>query len=493
MTLSLPLKVTLAGVNVDVGTLDELIAAAYDGAPPPGRESITPETISAAYARISRNPAEVGELREISRHEVQKARRSNENIVFGLGHSSVAEHATFNVDVVGISRLGVEAVERHRLASFTEKSQRYIKLDGDIVVPPEIVEAGFEREFLALIDRQNRAYFELHPKLIEYFIPRLQENGAKNAEKAAKSFASEDARYVVSLATQAQFGMTLNARTMETMVRDALAHPLIEINTFGQQLRDAVQGIAPSLIKYIEATDFEREQFERICYWGRREKASATEPVRLLTHTPEGDVPVIAAMLVNQQNLEWDDAVEQVHGSSPEERLTMIHSTLRSGRPWDPPPREFELADFIFELCVSAAAFGQLKRHRMSTQILGPYDPALGWTIPDSVLESGSEDLFVEVMEASTELGEKIAKRNPAAAAYALTNGHRRRVVFKANAREMYHVSRLREDLHAQWDIRRIAAEMVRQAKEVAPVLMTMAVGKHDFEKRRIEVYGDDE
>jgi flavin-dependent thymidylate synthase len=492
MIRSIPLHVTLAGFNVDINTLNELITAVYEGAPPPARESITPETISAAYARISRNPAEVGELREISRHEVEKARRSNENIVFGLGHSSVAEHASFNMDVVGISRLGVEAVERHRLASFTEKSQRYIKLDGDIVIPPEIVEAGFEKEFLALIERQNSAYFKLHPKLTDYFIPRCEAKGEKNPERAAKAFASEDARYVVSLATQAQFGMTLNARTLEMMIRDALAHPLKEINLFGRQLRDAVHPIAPSLIKYIEATDFERDQFARMCHWDHQ-GISDIPPVRLLAHTPDGDVMVIAAMLVNQRNLDWDSATELIRSWSDEQRSGMVHSTLRNGRPWDPPPREFELADFTFELSLSAAAYGQLKRHRMSTQILGPYDPSLGWTVPDSVREADGEDLFNEVMEASAFLGRKIAARHPAAAPYALTNAHRRRVLFKANAREMYHVSRLREDLHAQWDIRRIAAEMVHQAKEVAPVLMTMAVGKHEFEKRRIEVYGETE
>lgn len=492
MNRPLPLSVTLAGVNIDTGTLNDLIAAAYEGGNPPARESITPETVSAAYARISRNPAEVGELRDISRHAVEKARRSNQNIVFGLGHSSVAEHACFNIDVVGISRLGVEAVERHRLASFTEKSQRYIKLDGDIVVPPEIVDADFENEFLELIEQQNAAYFELHPKLVEYFIPVCEAKGEKNPERAANSFASEDARYVVSLATQAQFGMTLNARTLEMMIRDALAHPLHEINRFGQLLRDAVNGVAPSLIKYVDATDYEREQFKRMLHWDPQ-GAEEIPPVRLLTHTPEGDVMVLAAMLMNQQNLGWDSATKQVRGLTQDQRFERIVATLRNGQPWDPPPREFELADFTFELSLSAAAFGQMKRHRMSTQILGPYDPSLGWTIPDSVRETNGVDLFNEVMERSALLGHKIAARNPAAAPYALTNAHRRRVLFKANAREMYHVSRLREDLHAQWDIRRIAGEMVSQAKEVAPVLMAMAVGKHEFEKRRIEVYGEDE
>ena len=52
-----------------------------------------------------------------------------------MGHHSVAEHAVFNFDVIGISRLAMEELEKFRLCSYTEKSQRYITLDKDFVLP----------------------------------------------------------------------------------------------------------------------------------------------------------------------------------------------------------------------------------------------------------------------------------------------------------------------------------------------------------------------
>ncbi|MCB2199881.1 FAD-dependent thymidylate synthase [bacterium] len=489
MSDSLPLKVTLAGFNVDHDTLTQLEAAAYEGGEAPPREAITPETISAAYARISRNPAEVGEIRAKARFEVEKARRSNSNIIFGLGHSSVAEHAAFNIDVVGISRLAVEAVERHRLASFTEKSQRYIKLDGDIVVPPEIVDAGFEEEFHALIRRQNEGYFALYPKLLDYFIPILTDEGSDRAEKDAKSRAAEDARYVVSLATQAQFGMTVNARTIEGMLRDGFAHPLVEVKAYAEQLSIVLHGIAPSLIKYTDATQYEIDQFERQCYWPSA-PSGYSDTVTLLEHDPEGDTQVLTALLINSKGSSWAQARETVERLDSEERIMLVHELLRNAQQWDPPPREFELTKFTYEIILSAAGYGQLKRHRMATQIVGPYDPSLGWTVPKSVEAAGGKPLFNEIMEVSIELAEKIAKVCPQAAAYALTNAHRRRVIFQANGRELYHISRLREDLHAQWDIRQLAGQMLVQAREVAPTLLAMAVGKHDFSKKRDEVYG---
>ena len=60
----------------------------------------------------------------------------------------------------------------------------------------------------------------------------------------------------------------------------------------------------------------------------------------------------------------------------------------------------------------------------------------------------------------------KSRKKAPLAAAYVLTNAHRKRVLMKFNARELYHLARLRADAHAQWDIRELAEKMLQQAKK---------------------------
>ena len=49
------------------------------------------------------------------------------------------------------------------------------------------------------------------------------------------------------------------------------------------------------------------------------------------------------------------------------------------------------------------------------------------------------------------------------------------------NAREMYHISRLREDIHAQWDIRETAERMVKLGKEVMPLALMLTAGKDAF------------
>jgi len=158
------MKILLAGYNLDY----DMIRALKEKS---GLErDLTPETISAAYARISRSPKPVDALREIARDEVDKARQSNRNIVFEMGHSSVAEHAVFNIDVIGVSRLLVEEIEKFRLCSFTEKSQRYVLFNNDFVVPEEIKQAHLIDLFTDTVETQNDYYHALYEKLRPYVL-----------------------------------------------------------------------------------------------------------------------------------------------------------------------------------------------------------------------------------------------------------------------------------------------------------------------------------
>src|SRR5512137_2066768 len=153
------MRVVLAGYNVDSAVLDELKRHA------PARQDVTPETLSASYARISRDPRPVDELRAAARAEVDRTRRSNQSIIFKMGHHSVAEHAVFNFDVIGVSRLAIEEIERFRLCSFTEKSQRYITLGEDFVVPEEVRRAGHKTLYVKTVKAQNALYHRLYRRL----------------------------------------------------------------------------------------------------------------------------------------------------------------------------------------------------------------------------------------------------------------------------------------------------------------------------------------
>ena len=220
------MEIILAGMNIDKTLLDEYRAALRKTLENLedseklsdisstiqellDRNNLTPETLSAAYARISRDPRPVNQLREDARIQVGKARRSNKNIIFGLGHASVAEHAVFNLDILGVSRLLSEILQSHRLCSFTEKSQRYIRLDQDYYVPEALRRSDLFGEFDQFVkDRFND--YRILTELIEKDLNHDPESAA------------EDARYVLPLCTTTQMGMTLNARNLEIIINAPL-------------------------------------------------------------------------------------------------------------------------------------------------------------------------------------------------------------------------------------------------------------------------------
>ncbi len=88
---------------------------------------------------------------------------------------------------------------------------------------------------------------------------------------------------------------------------------------------------------------------------------------------------------------------------------------------------------------------------------------------------------FLEIIEKTEDTYRQIAKTFSPAANYILTNAHRKRVAMKINARELYHIARLRADHHAQWDIRAIAEKIIALGREVMPLTLMLATGKDGF------------
>jgi thymidylate synthase ThyX len=284
--------------------------------------------------------------------------------------------------------------------------------------------------------------------------------------------------------------MTANARNLERIIRRLAAHPLAEAKDFSRALFEAVQPVTPSLIRYTEATDYDRlarrDLREAVDIIGKKDGPFAApagngRDVRLLWATPKADARVVACLIHASSLKPLEQCLAAAAAMNDRERAALIDTALRHMEAYDPALREFEHADLRYELTVSASCFAQLKRHRMATLTVQDYDPTLGVTVPPSLREVGMDEAFLELVARTDGVCRRIADACPRAAAYLLTNAHRRRVALKVNARELYHISRLRADRHAQWDIRRVAEEMIAQARAVMPLTLELACGKDGF------------
>ena len=487
------MKVNLAGYNIES---DVIRTRTRGGQPAP-----TPETIAAAYARISRSRKSVGELRKEARREVAAARKLNRTIVFDMGHHSIAEHAVFNFDIIGISRLAAESLEHHRLNAYTEKSQRYVTLDDDYLVPEELRGTEFEEEFCEMVRTQNRYYHVLKRRLSEHL--KARHSGPADRPARFEDRAKEDARYVTSLATRTQLGMTVNARSLELMVRRFAASPLAELRELGAELYRQAVVVAPSLLLFTGVTDYDTATYPRLREFAtgfmapafpRRPKnfiVYSAADVSLVDYTPNADNKLLATLMHSTSSVSYAECLNRIERHTLARKKEIFKLACRDLQAYDAVLREFEHLYVTYELVISATCYAQLKRHRIATMTVQPYNPNVGWTIPESVAEIKEHRNFKDLLAQTEEVYGHIAEQHPVAAQYVLTNSYQRRVLMTLDARELYHIARLREDAAAQWDIRDIATRMVEQARNVMPLALMLACGKDEYARVYEKVFGE--
>jgi len=460
------MKVNIAGYNIDKSLIDSL----------PNQNIATPETISAAYARISRSQKSVTELRDQALGEVEKARTSNESIIFDMGHSSVAEHAVYNIDLIGVSRFLTEFIQRSRLASFTEKSQRYVTLKGDYIVPEEIEGTELETEFNNIIEKQN----ELYSSLYKLGKKHLEETGFEGALRELQGRAKEDARYVLALATKTQMGMTINARSLAVLLRRLDRLDLLEAKQLKEAIEVQVKEITPSLVRYTDATDFERKLHACLPDIG---ELSYKDGIELLGHSNHPEESIIATMAFEKTGYDAVLLLNWVKNLSQDEKEGIFYELFNKMSGHNSTPRAFEVAHFTLQMSMSSSCFGQLKRHRMSTIVRSDYDPKRGYVVPPLLTELKANEQIARVMKEVHELYYKLEEKKKGLGSYILTNGHKLAVIFQANLRELYHFSRLRSDCHAQWEIREVSMQIDEIIRAKVPLAAKFMMGKDKFEK----------
>lgn len=110
------------------------------------------------------------------------------------GHESVAEHASFTFHIEGVSRALLAQITRHRMASFSVQSQRYVDMSGNGYVMPPSIAKGSEQA--KTFDNAMEIAWDFYEMLVEMGIPK------------------EDARYVLPNACHTTMEVTMNAREL---------------------------------------------------------------------------------------------------------------------------------------------------------------------------------------------------------------------------------------------------------------------------------------
>ncbi len=192
-----------------------------------GLISYTPEAERkvAMAARLCYSPIGAAELEErLSEKQVQALVEK----ILAMGHFSTLEHVSFTFAIEGVSRVLTHQLVRHRIASYSQQSQRYVKEhEFEFIVPPTIA---------------------ANPSARERFESLMEEVRTVYAELTAMGVHQEDARYCLTNATETKILVTMNARALFNFFElRCCARAQWEIRKMAELMLAEVRKVAPLL------------------------------------------------------------------------------------------------------------------------------------------------------------------------------------------------------------------------------------------------------
>ncbi|NTW71538.1 MAG: FAD-dependent thymidylate synthase [Eubacteriaceae bacterium] len=174
-----------------------------------------PEKIIAAAAKLCYSKSGIDKIMDdLTDEKVGKFL----NILMDMGHASPIEHVSFTFGIEGVSRSLTHQLVRHRVASYSQKSQRYVtESQFEYIIPPQIAQdAQAKALYIQAMENDQKIYDEIAAILKEKRYKEYLAAGdrEKTAMGKAEKTAIEDARYVLPNGCETKIIATMNAREL---------------------------------------------------------------------------------------------------------------------------------------------------------------------------------------------------------------------------------------------------------------------------------------
>ena len=204
-----------------------------------------PEEVVAQAAKLCYSPVGVdGIMEKLTPEKIE----SFVNNLASIGHESPFEHVSFTFAVEGISRACSHQIVRHRIASYSQQSQRYVK-EGDnfeFVIPNIITDMGAVQEFEQDMKTIHNMYTKWQNQIQEFVEETDYPTNGMNSEKVA----NENARYVLPNACETKIVFTMNVRSLYNFFSKRCCNRAQEeIRELADEMLKQVKEIAPILFK----------------------------------------------------------------------------------------------------------------------------------------------------------------------------------------------------------------------------------------------------
>ncbi|MFA5954578.1 MAG: FAD-dependent thymidylate synthase [Patescibacteria group bacterium] len=480
---------------------------------------LTPEVLAVAMAKYSRSKNSIRDT--IDELTEEKSAQFHEKWVLGYGDASVADMAIIAIACENVSIIASKAIEDTRLASFQEKSTRYVDFDSSKYHRPKAAMMRHAELYEKTVNHLFTMYNTLLEKMIPYLrkrIPRPADTTDKLYEAKLKARSLDAVRYLLPVATLTNFGMIMSARSLRHLISKLKGNAYEEVRELAEEIQAAalepaynpqikklqeplealksmgtvtaniaeqitsiaslqVKG-APTLIKHTEASQYHAETqvyLNSIAteLLGSAAIEDAPRVDYLEEHSYEDEL--ITTLVYSACSYPYRQILARVQPLTQEKKQEILDALAKLRGTFDYPRREYEIGgQFVFDILMDYGAFRDLQRHRICTQINQPLTTQHGYEVPFEFRDAGLEHEFTAAIDEALKVHAMISKNIGTEADYLIPLACKKRTLFKMNLRELHHMVELRSKPGGHMSYRTVVVDMLDAVQKRHPLL-----GKH--------------
>jgi len=392
--------------------------------------------ICAGAARISTTKGNSVEIFEKAGNNTKNQELINK--VLMSGHKSVIEHAVFTIAFCDVSAFVEQFFIESRLASFTVKSRRYVDFSKlGYYIPSDLGE-----EEMADYCQYMDMLFQAYQTMLEGGIPK------------------EDARFLLPYSFHSNFYCTLNARELVYWIhsiRCGRGRNIPELQDLADQIVKQLNTIFPCVLSELEKISDKDSAAEEAS------DALKIEDVPFWVDAREaGNVSMINAPSSPYNILKM--AYSTNHPKS--DRVFQLNMLFESER-----LRELEQLSYSFLISdITLSGITHIVRHRMQS-ILIPSIQSVNhnrYIVPDTIKDNPDLlEFYKQTLKSANDMAKQMSQSEVLKKYnyYYALSGNTMDIMTTINARELNHLIKLRACNRAQWEIRKIAIEMLQQLR----------------------------
>ena len=386
--------------------------------------------------------------------------------VVGYGHKSIAEHDYLVFALEDVTPIVEQTLIGYRLTSFTIKSRRNVDFRNVGFYVPE-----FKDKYGNVLENNDR--------LKEEYSNYMKSLFEKYGELVDEEIPIEDCRYILPYSYHSNIIMGCDCNEFLSMTSDLLYGKLSkidELKELGEKFKAMILEKAPYLSRALEAEnnkEYYNEQFSYLDDLVNTSDNKLLDSANMTNYTPNADTEVLCNIIMSRYQVSRKKAYDILN--EIKEIDSDIESKLMKSLFDSKTQRELEQVSFSFELPISLAVLTHITRHRMHSLLVPDFVPMwdLGnYITPKSVSKNHKEE-YEQIFENNALMYEYFKNQGirEEDLVYFYLSGNACNIYTTMNARTLKWISRMRCCNKAQWEIRALVNEMVKEASEVAPLI----------------------